>query len=64
MIKRRKATDDELQKHYKMRGFGDMVKRATDLLNIKQCGGCKKRQKWLNKKFPFKDSLDSSTNDE
>ena len=65
MIKRRKATDDELQKHYQMKGFGDMVKRATDLLHIKQCGGCKKRQEWLNKKIPFKnDSVDSSNNSE
>jgi len=35
-------------------GLGDLVKKGTDALNIPQCGGCKQRQEWLNKKFPFK----------
>ena len=39
-----------------MRGLGDVVKRVTDALHIPQCGGCKKRQEWLNKAVPF-DSL-------
>ncbi len=36
-----------------MRGLGDAVKRVTDALHIPQCGGCKKRQEWLNKAVPF-----------
>ena len=35
------------------RGLGDVVKRVTVFLNIKQCGGCLKRQNWLNELFPF-----------
>jgi len=37
-----------------MKGIGDAIKKATDFLGIPQCGGCKKRQEMLNKKFPFK----------
>jgi hypothetical protein len=28
--------------------LGDGVKRVTDALGIPQCGGCAKRQEWLN----------------
>ena len=44
----RKKTKKEL------RGLGDVVKATTDILGIKQCGRCKKRQEWLNEKIPFK----------
>ena len=46
----------EAERKKKLNGLGDLVKKGTDLLKIKQCGGCKKRQEWLNKKFPFKDA--------
>lgn len=36
------------------KGLGDTVKKITDKMGIKQCGGCKKRQEWLNKYFPYK----------
>jgi hypothetical protein len=29
--------------------FGDRIKQLTDALSIPQCGGCEKRQEWLNK---------------
>lgn len=29
--------------------IGDRVKQLTDALGIPQCGGCEKRQEWLNK---------------
>lgn len=35
-------------------GFGDTIKSVTDLLNIKQCGGCAKRQRYLNRLIPYK----------
>ena len=31
------------------RGLGDTIKRATDALGIKSCGGCQKRREALNK---------------
>jgi hypothetical protein len=31
------------------RGLGDTIKRATDALGIKPCGGCQKRREALNK---------------
>ena len=37
----------------KSRGLGDTVKTITDKLGIKQCGGCKKRQKQWNKVVPY-----------
>jgi hypothetical protein len=36
-----------------MRGAGDLVKRVTAALGIRQCGGCKDRQERLNKLMPF-----------
>ena len=42
------------------KGFGDTIAKMTKAIGIKPCGGCKKRQEWLNKKIPYKDSLDSS----
>lgn len=35
-------------------GLGDSIKKVTDALGIKQCGGCKKRQEKLNRLFPYK----------
>lgn len=35
-------------------GVGDTIKKVTDKLGIKQCGGCKKRQALLNQMFPYK----------
>jgi len=37
------------------RGLGDTIKKVTDKLGIKQCGGCKKNQEILNKAVPYKD---------
>lgn len=31
------------------RGLGDTIKRATDRLGIKPCGGCQKRREALNR---------------
>jgi hypothetical protein len=42
--------------------LGDKVKSLTDLLGIPQCGGCERRQQWLNdlgKQFEKKDKGDS-----
>lgn len=38
----------------KSKGLGDSIKKVTDKLGIKQCGGCKKRQDKLNRLFPYK----------
>ncbi len=38
----------------RLRGLGDVIAKATKAVGIKPCGGCKKRQEWLNKKVPFK----------
>lgn len=35
-------------------GVGDTIKKVTDKLGIKQCGGCKRRQALLNQMFPYK----------
>jgi hypothetical protein len=63
-MKRRRITREEGNEIRKMKGLGDLIKKGTEKLGIKQCGGCKKRQEWLNQKFPFKDSLDSEDMDE
>ena len=36
------------------RGLGDTIAKITKAVGIKPCKGCKKRQKWLNEKFPYK----------
>jgi len=36
------------------RGLGDVVAKATSAIGIKPCGGCKQRQAWLNKVWPFR----------
>ncbi len=30
-------------------GLGDVVSKITGALRIPECGGCKRRKKWLNK---------------
>lgn len=50
-----KLRHERLQKNNKLKGVGDAVKKVTEFLGIKQCGGCKKRQEMLNKMFPFKE---------
>jgi uncharacterized OB-fold protein len=37
-----------------IRGLGDVVAATARKLGFKSCGGCKKRQKTLNKWVPFK----------
>jgi len=49
VLEERKKAQEEVSK-----GLGDTIKKATDLFGIPQCGGCKKRQEMLNKKFPYK----------
>ena len=41
-------------KTQKARGLGDTVAKMTKAVGIKPCGGCKKRQEWLNKKVPYR----------
>ena len=36
------------------KGLGDTIKNITHRLGMKQCGGCKKRQEYLNKVVPYK----------
>ena len=48
-----KEHQEEMKKIFS-RGLGDTIKKATDFFGIPQCGGCKKRQEMLNKKFPYK----------
>lgn len=39
-----------------MRGLGDAIAWGIDTVTggrLKPCGGCKRRQKWLNEKVPF-----------
>ena len=38
----------------KSRGLGDTIAKITTKLGIKPCKGCKKRQKWLNRIFPYR----------
>ena len=35
------------------RGLGDTIKRATEKVGIKPCGGCKQRQEKLNQMFAY-----------
>jgi len=37
----------------KIKGVGDIVAKATDKLGIPKCGGCAKRQEFLNKHLPL-----------
>lgn len=35
------------------RGLGDTIAKATKAVGIKPCGGCKRRQAWLNALAPY-----------
>ena len=42
------------------RGLGDTISTAISTVSrgkIKECGGCKKRKAWLNKKISYSNSL-------
>lgn len=34
-------------------GLGDTIARAASAVGIAPCGGCKERQEWMNKHFPY-----------
>lgn len=36
------------------RGLGDTIAKITKAAGIKPCGGCKRRQRVLNKLFPYR----------
>lgn len=36
------------------RGLGDTIAKITSAVGIKPCGGCKQRQAFLNKLFPYR----------
>ena len=36
-------------------GLGDTIAKITSAVGIQPCGGCKSRQEWLNKVFPYGD---------
>jgi hypothetical protein len=37
----------------KSRGLGDSIAKVTKKVGVKPCGGCKKRQEWLNNWWPY-----------
>jgi len=49
-----KRWQKHLQKKQTARGLGDTISKITKTLGVKECGGCKKRKEYLNKKFPYK----------
>lgn len=36
------------------RGLGDTIAKITRAIGLKTCGGCKKRQRRLNQRFPYR----------
>ena len=36
------------------RGLGDSIAKVTSKMGIKKCGGCRKRQKKLNRLLPYR----------
>ena len=46
----------------KSKGLGDTIAKMTNRLGIHQCGGCQKRQAWLNKKISYNNNLSILTN--
>lgn len=38
----------------RVRGLGDVVAGITKAFGFKSCGGCGKRQHWLNQKVPLR----------
>ena len=53
-IKRLRENHSKTIEENKSKGLGDTIKKVTNKLGIKQCGGCKKRQEKLNRLFPYK----------
>tara|TARA_R110002167_G_scaffold308154_1_gene512900 strand:- start:600 stop:872 length:273 start_codon:yes stop_codon:yes gene_type:complete len=51
----RAASIERLTKKKLSTGLGDTIKKVTNALGVKQCGGCKKRQEKLNRLFPYKE---------
>lgn len=45
--------DKYAERRKAMRGLGDVIAKATSMVGITPCGGCKKRQAALNAMFPF-----------
>ena len=46
------------------KGLGDIVSHVIKKVSggrIKECGGCKKRQRWLNEKVPYSNNLNILT---
>jgi hypothetical protein len=39
----------------KSRGLGDTVKKVLEKVGFQSCESCEKRQRWLNKHFPYLD---------
>ena len=44
-----RAKPEIKQEKKQSKGLGDMVADLTKAVGIQPCGGCKKRQEWLNK---------------
>lgn len=38
----------------KSKGLGDTIKKMTDKFKIPQCSACRRRQRKLNRLFPYK----------
>jgi hypothetical protein len=49
----KKKHEEYLKK--KSKGLGDTVAKITKAVGLKPCGACKKRQKKLNRLFPYKE---------
>tara|TARA_Y100001938_G_C7722420_1_gene250600 strand:+ start:175 stop:336 length:162 start_codon:yes stop_codon:yes gene_type:complete len=43
----------ETPKQQPSKGLGDTIKKITDKMGVKQCGGCRKRQEQLNRLVPY-----------
>ena len=54
LMKVKATSDGKLYRNGASVGLGDTVAKMTKAVGIKPCGGCKKRQEWLNKKVPYK----------
>jgi hypothetical protein len=44
----------EIAKVRKLKGLGDTIAKVTKAIGIQPCGGCKERQEFLNKVFPYR----------
>ena len=54
----RPKSDSEILMEGKSTGLGDTIAKITTKIGIKPCGACKRRQKFLNKKFPYRKNID------